>query len=81
MKRAVNALRVARGNHGCTRFPGPSPAKLVRADASGRRGATECLLYAALLALALSRRLQKLVTDPESNPLSPNPPERWSHIF
>jgi hypothetical protein len=48
---------------------------------SGRRGATECLLYAALLALALSRRLQKLVTDPESNPLSPNPPERWSHIF
>jgi hypothetical protein len=45
---------------------------------SGRRGATECLLYAALLALALSRRLQKLVTGAESSALSPNPPERWS---
>jgi hypothetical protein len=48
---------------------------------SGRRGATECLLYAALLALALSRRLQKLVTDEQSIPLRPNPPERWSCIF
>jgi len=48
---------------------------------SGRRGATECLLYAALLALALSRRLQKLVTSGQSAPLRPNPPERWSCIF
>lgn len=48
---------------------------------SGRRGATECLLYAALLALALSRRLQKLVTAADSSVLRPNPPERWSHIF
>lgn len=48
---------------------------------SGRRGATECLLYAALLALALSRRLQKLVGSAES-PLFPStPPERWSCIF
>jgi hypothetical protein len=48
---------------------------------SGRRGATECLLYAALLALALSRRLQKLVTAADSSVLRPNPPERWSHVF
>jgi IS4 transposase len=48
---------------------------------SGRRGATECLLYAALLALALSRRLQKLVTGAETSVLKPNSPERWSHIF
>jgi Transposase DDE domain len=48
---------------------------------SGRRGATECLLYAALLALALSRRLQKLVTGAEGSALNPNPPERWSCIF
>jgi hypothetical protein len=48
---------------------------------SGRCGATECVLYAALLALALSRRLQKLVTGAESSVLSPNPPERWSNIF
>jgi len=48
---------------------------------SGRRGATECLLHAALLALALSRRLQKLVTAATSSALNPSPPERWSHVF
>ena len=48
---------------------------------SGRRGATECLLYTALLALALSRRLQKLVAGAHSTALIHNPPERWSCIF
>ena len=48
---------------------------------SGRRGATECLLYTALLALALSRRLQKLVAGAQSGSLSLNPPERWSSVF
>jgi hypothetical protein len=44
---------------------------------SRRRGATECLIYTALLALALSRRLQRLVAGAESS----HPPERWSYIF
>jgi IS4 transposase len=40
-----------------------------------RRGTTECLFNAALLALALSRRLQKLVTRDASSILRPSPPE------
>lgn len=93
-KTSCGARPSPRGSHcntcrRCTRCAGrssfcseSSDALQDRADAerSSRRHRVPAVRRALWL-LPLSRRLQKLVTGAESSALSPNPPERWAHIF
>ena len=49
---------------------------------SGNKAATECLVYAALLALALGRKVHRTLTARRRDPLSLRcPNERWTAIF
>lgn len=49
---------------------------------SGNKSAAECLVYAALLALALGRKVHRTLTARRRDPLSLRcPAERWTAIF
>jgi len=48
---------------------------------SCRRQVTECLLYASLLTLVMSRRLYDLLAPSTTGPLQPHPMDRWAVLF
>jgi hypothetical protein len=48
---------------------------------SCRRQVTECLLYASLLTLTVSRRLHDVLCPATTGPSRPHPLDRWAGLF